>query len=453
VLLGAGATTSAAVFIVVVVLGYHLDFDVYRTGGRAVLNGIPLYRGAFSVGGTHLPFTYPPLAALLFTPFSALPMRVGGVLFILLSLAAIAVTVAVVIGALASEAGRRLPPNAAWWAALASLPVVVWLWPVTSTMLFGQINALLMALVVADLLLPRTPWPRGTLVGLAAAIKLTPAVFGLYFLLRRQAGPARTCVVSAFSFTALAALVLPRDSLEFWTHAMLDPSRVGGLMYSANQSWRGALARFVDEPMQSEIWVALIIATAVLAIWAMVRQLRVGAFAAAMCTNALLGLLISPVSWAHHWVWLLPVLLVCGASWAWGGHRSARAMFLLTAVISTIGAVHLWYPSTGDVERHWTIAMKITGSEFVLLAVAWLVVCGLWPRLMSPAASRPATSRRAGAPHPAPADSPHPTSPAAPRPASLNRSLPTRPEFAPAVQKHGVSGVIGTTVPDDRGRE
>ncbi len=360
---------------------YHIDFDVYRAGGRAVLDSIPLYEGSFAVGGITLPFTYPPLSALAFVPTAVLPTDVGAVLFNLVSLAALAATVAVVLQAAAREAGRTLSRRTLWAVSCAVVPLAVWLWPVNSTLGYGQINVVLMLLVVADLLLPRTPWPRGMLIGLAAALKLTPAVFGLMFLLRRQWREAATSVVSGVAFSALAWLILPGDSHRYWTETISDPTRIGGLAYSANQSWRGVAARFTDGPGQEHLWLVLAVVTAVAVIVVMLRQLAVGAVAAAVCTNSLLGLLASPVSWAHHWVWVLPMLVILGAAWWWGRRPGALALFTVILLLSTVLVFHVWYPSKDNVELDWSLIMKVTGAEFVVLGVIWLVAGAVAPAL------------------------------------------------------------------------
>ena len=58
-------------------LRYYIDLDVYAAGGRAVLTGQSLYEDGFDARGAHLPFTYPPLAAMLFAPLSLLPHSVA----------------------------------------------------------------------------------------------------------------------------------------------------------------------------------------------------------------------------------------------------------------------------------------------------------------------------------------------------------------------------------------
>lgn len=377
---------------------YRLDLDVYRAGGRAVLDGAPLYGGYFHVGATRLPFTYPPAAALAFTPVALLPGPLADLLFTLVSLAALVASTAVVARALAGESGRRpwspdrWPPGP-WTLGLAALPLAVWLWPVHSTLKLGQINLVLMALVLADLLPVRTPWPRGLLVGLAAALKLTPAVFGLTFLMRRQWRPAATCAATGIGATALVWVLLPGDSGQYWTRTLSDPSRIGDLMFASNQSWRGMIARFVGNPEQARIWTVLAALTLIAVVVAMARQLAAGAVVAAVCSNALLGLLVSPVSWAHHWVWVVPMAMAGLAGWYWAGWRGAGrrpglVVGLCVLAVSTVASMHNYFPAGDGAERGWTVAMKIAGSEFTWLGLAWLVVGIARPRWCSPAPGR-----------------------------------------------------------------
>lgn len=364
---------------------FHVDYAVYRAGGRAVLDAVDLYEGSYQVGTISLPFTYPPLSALLFIPLALIPAQFGSALFTVVSIAALFVTVTIVLTALAGEGDRPLSRRHCLTLAAVATVGALWMWPVFSTLDFGQINILLMLLVVADLLLPRTPWPRGLLIGLAAALKLTPAVFGLYFLLRRQWRDAAVSVLSGIGFSALAWLALPGDSHRYWTDTLRDPTRIGDLSYSSNQSWRGMVARFTGDPTQTRIWIVLAGVTVVLVILVMLRQLAVGAVTAAVCTNSLLALLASPVSWSHHWVWVVPMVMAAAASWWWGGRRTALVLAVVMTVVPVALAAHTWFPSSGGAESDWNLLMKILGSEFVLLGVAWLTVSGLSPRSTTPA--------------------------------------------------------------------
>lgn len=396
-------------------LTYHFDYDIYRGGGQAVLDGATLYNQSFQAQGITLPFTYPPLSALVFAPLALVSSSVGYAIFTVLSVLALFATTMIVLHALAGEAteaavrgGFTATRRQITLAALLVLPLAAWLWPVTHTLEFGQINVILMLMVAADLLLPRTPWPRGMMVGLAAALKLTPAVFGLYFLLRRQWGPALTSVVSGLGVSALAWLVLPTDSKQYWTETISDPSRIGGLAYSANQSLRGMIARFTDDPLQTGLWYVLAALTVIIIVVVMVRLLSAGAYTAAVCTNALLALLVSPVSWAHHWVWLLPLMLVVGVSlWTQvAGKQTGPKMIpgviplavlgVVLVLVTTAFPVHVYLPSAHGAEQEWSLVMKLLGSEYVLVALLWLGVAGVWPRVFRPVAPGAAESPETG---------------------------------------------------------
>ncbi len=152
---------------------YRIDFDVYRMGGRVFLDGGDLYGTLPTLGGgSYLPFTYPPLAAALFSVFTVVPLGgLGGQggLFTAVSIACLLMVCRIVVAHLTDR-----PSTDLWWLATAATTVGLWLEPVRDTLNFGQINIVLMALVVVDALLGRGRWWRGLLVGLAISIKLTP---------------------------------------------------------------------------------------------------------------------------------------------------------------------------------------------------------------------------------------------------------------------------------------
>ena len=171
---------------------YRIDIDVYRMGGQAWLDGRPLYDdGALfhTPIGLNLPFTYPPLAAIVFCPFAWLGLPAASVTITLITLALLLVSTMIVLTRLDVWSTARVAPGPAWlrrWllTTLIVAAAAIWLEPIKSNFAFGQINVVLMTLVIADCVPRRTPWPRGLLLGLGIALKLTPAVFLLYFLLR-----------------------------------------------------------------------------------------------------------------------------------------------------------------------------------------------------------------------------------------------------------------------------
>jgi hypothetical protein len=183
---------------------YRIDIDVYQMGGQAWLDGRPLYRGDVSFHtpiGLDLPFTYPPLAAIVFSPFAWLHMPTASVAITLITLVLLIVAMAIVLTRLDVWNTPRMLPGPAWlgrlWLSVIIVaPATVWLEPIKANFAFGQINAVLMTLVIADCVPRRTPWPRGLLLGIGIALKLTPAVFLLYFLLRRDNRAALTSLAS-----------------------------------------------------------------------------------------------------------------------------------------------------------------------------------------------------------------------------------------------------------------
>ncbi|MEL4162689.1 glycosyltransferase 87 family protein [Corynebacterium bovis] len=397
---------STVVFILTMVVRpggpvYLLDLDVYRGGARLVLDGGDLYGTPVPVRFGTLPFTYPPLAALLFIPLALLPEAVAGLATTAVTCLCLAVTVAVTVHALAREAGTTLPRRDVAVVSVLALPVLVWSHPVLETFGFGQVNVVLMAVVAVDLLLPRTPWPRGALIGLAAAVKLTPAVFVLVLLLRRRWQAAAVAAGTGLGASALVWLVLPADSTAYWFGALGDPGRIGRLEYAANQSLRGVVARTVSggDDVQSVVWVVASLGVAVLVVAAMVRLLRRGAVTAAVVANALLALLVSPVSWSHHWVWVVPMLLVTGAAAVAGRGAVPVVLGCVVALVATVAPVHVFLPSGDGVERTWPPLLMILGSEYPLVGIAWLVAAVAAPRAFLPGPRRAAPAGRAsGAP-------------------------------------------------------
>lgn len=366
----AGVMLSWAVAVWVVLGGPpgFIDLTVYRAGGQAWWSGVPLYGPEFAglVTLLPLPFTYPPISAVLFAALAALPFAVAAVLLAATSLACLA--------AVAWLTGRRL--EAERWRAgqLVAVAVVLGtvLEPVRETLCFGQVNLVLMALVVADCLLPRTPWPRGALIGLAAAIKLTPAVFVLFFLAHRRWRPVLAAGAAFAVTTAVGFLAAPRDSVSYWFGGVLnDPARIGSPAFASNQSLSGVLHRWgVPAPWHAVLWLLGVAAVLVTA-WVAVRRLRErGQDVAALLVVAVAGLLASPVSWSHHYVWAVPGLI-------WCAHRALRSPRWWAAVVG-LGAVTAvgphWLVSTRqDNLPDWGFGAQLVGNSYVWVGIVVLL--------------------------------------------------------------------------------
>ena len=345
---------------------HMIDLQAYRTGGLAWLDGLPLYGDSYPylLSGPRLPFTYPPIAAVLFGALAVIPLWLAQLLVTMGSFVALTGALLVV--------GAKL--NIDVWLTLVAVAMAYFLEPAKSTLSFGQVNILLMALVVADCLTVRNRWLRGAMTGLAAAIKLTPAVFVLFFLVRRDWRAAVTTVVS-FVLTGLLGLILaPQDTAQYWFHSLLEPSRAGGLAFATNQSLRGVLHRF-DLPgdVESALWALLVAAVVAVALVGARRAVRAGDDVAALLIVAVTGLLVSPVSWSHHWVWVVPITVMLASrllrARAWR-HLPWLSLWVLVFWVNAFR----WLPQTNDLEMRWTLVQHAVGDSYVLLGVGFLLV-------------------------------------------------------------------------------
>jgi alpha-1,2-mannosyltransferase len=349
---------------------YRVDLDVYRLGSAALLHGRALYGTLPPTGdGQSLLFTYPPFAAIVLAPLAVLPYWAACLVLTLLTLGVLALVLVTVLRALGVRCDRRR--------VAALLVAAELLEPVLRTLYAGQIDLLLLALVVLDVLVDTPRWPRGLLIGLAAAVKLTPAVFLLYFLLRRDGRAAATAVVTFLAATALGFLLAGADSVRYWTGALWDTGRVGEPTYAGDQSLLGLLARAgVPADARTAWWLPLVAVVLVLTALGVRRALAAGEPTVALGLNAVGGLLVSPISWTHHWVWAVVVLL----GWAELARRTRRRGF---AVLAGTGAVlfvagpQWWWPRGGEVERQWNLAQQLTGNGYVLFGLAVLVTAVL----------------------------------------------------------------------------
>ncbi len=353
---------------------YRLDLDVYRIGGRVWLGHGDLY-GVLPVtsAGARLPFSYPPLAAVLLSPLALAPLAVDAAL---VTLAGVVLTALVLRMFLRSAAG---PEAGSWWTVAWLLPVALFLEPVRNTLDYGQINVVLMALVAADCLIVAPRWPRGALVGIAAAVKLTPAAFVLYFLCRGDRRAAGTAAVSFAGCTAAGFLLAPHDSARYWTSIVFQTGRPGSPVYATNQSIQAVLGRAglaPHTPAETAAWLMLSAAVLVAA-WAGMRRAFAGAEDAwALSLNAFAALLISPISWSHHWVWGELAVLVLGLRSLRNRHRGGLAAAAAGLVIFA-AAPQWWFPSGENRETHWAAWQQVLGSSYVIYAVVILLLAAL----------------------------------------------------------------------------
>lgn len=290
------------------------DFRVYHMGGSAVLSGVSPYDVATIEG---YPFTYPPFAALILASLGLVNVHVAFVVWTFVNVLALEAAIWIALG-LGEPESRIRRAKFAVLATVAALPMA----PVMLNVSVGQINVLLMLLVLADL--ARRPGRfQGIAIGIAAGIKLTPLIFIVYFLVTRR---IRAAVVSAATFVAtvlVGFLVLPGPSARWLGELVLDAERMmtpGAAPF--NQSMRGVFAHLPGVLHTQWFWLTLAIMVGVAGLAISAWASRRGMEAAGIFACAVTALLISPVSWPFHWVWMAPGL----ALWLWWArHRQSLA--------------------------------------------------------------------------------------------------------------------------------
>ncbi len=291
-----------------------VDLHVYVRGGRAVAHGAPLYNWPRTTNQ----FTYPPFFALLVTVLAAVPWSAVLGLWSLASLVALPVTIWVTLGAL----GYRDREVRAGGTLLVTA-VLFWTAPVLHVIYLGQVELLLMALVLWDLCQPERRRWQGAGVGIAAGIKLVPLIFIPYLLLTRRYRQAAVATAT-FAGTVVAGFALPADSRAYWLDGLFfRGSRVGFVGRDANQSLDGLITRLAGSDAAGKpIWLPVAVLTLVAGVACAALLHRAGHPVAGVLTCALTGLLASPVSWDHHWVWIVPIAVVL----AWYGLRARGAV-------------------------------------------------------------------------------------------------------------------------------
>jgi alpha-1,2-mannosyltransferase len=352
--------------------GHYLDLEVYRLGVHAWLTGGDLY-GVLPVtsAGIVLPFIYPPFAALLMVPLTVTSWGFAATALFVASLFSLAVALYLFTRRLWPSGG----PSGALVATSALVPLCLQLEPVSETFAFGQVNLILMALVALDCLPARTRWPRGVLVGLAAAIKLTPAAFLLYFLLRRDYRSAVTTLVTAAVATGIGVLVAPGPSLRYWGGGLAGAGGVSGSPFFTNQTFQAVLARAGMTGL--ELKAGWLLASAVLLLLA-TQAIRLAPRALALVATAGVALLVSPTSWSHHWVWVAPALLVAAVS-AWRIRSWAWAFATAVLAVTFVAAPFHQLPHDDGRELTWSATQQVVGACYVIVTVAaYLLLWFTW---------------------------------------------------------------------------
>lgn len=330
-----------------------LDFRIYMWGGHAVTQDARLYL-ALAYGHW---FTYSPFAAVVFVPIAAIPLAIARVLWDLVSVAALAYSL-VLIAKLAGYRPSRLMIAGATAAAMV-------LDPVYQTLFLGQINLILLALILTDVWRVSRGRTAGLGVGIAAAIKLTPAIFIVFFLLARR---TKAAVIAAGTFVGcglIGLLIAPRASKEYWEHLFYDTKRVGA-PYISNQSPYATAVRIAGGATHIGPWYVIIpLGFAAIGLGAAAIFARRDDWLSAAAVTGTTGLLVSPISWAHHWVWILPALVVLVRS----GHRLAAGLGYLLFALAPF-----WYTphSGGPHEYGFHGLLTLVANCYLIAGVAFL---------------------------------------------------------------------------------
>ena len=402
-------------------LPQHFDVYVYWYALNNWFSGNSLYDWYALPDYKMYPFTYPPFGAWALSPLTWFDYETAARLMIM----AIALQTAVIVALV----GRSL--GWSWGSAFAIAPwaailVQQCLEPFTQSVGFAQVNTAMMALVMIDVAAPPSWKGRGVASGLAAAIKLTPAIAVLIFLLRRQWRSAITMVATSLTVTLLSWVISPGESARFFFDAMWDPQRAGDAYYTSNQNLKGFVARALPENAWSITWAITVALALVAAIW---LCLRIQAAATSVVTSRsasddvasgllntaapaapagdatetaasdavaapsavatapapvlpenlatlltaavimTLGLLVSPITWSHHWVWglatvvvLIVVALRLNSMALMGTALAQGALFIM--------APHWWFPYGQVNELHWSVVKQLVGSSYTLAAIA-----------------------------------------------------------------------------------
>jgi len=401
-----------ALLVGLIVHGPLLDLRIYRMGAEAAYSGADvLYQAVDPATGLY--FTYPPFAALLFGPTALLPQSVGAAALTLVSVAALA-RFAVLIS-------RHLRVDS-WWA--RPLPILAFALatePVISTFMYGQINIILAALVAEDLLGPRRRY-SGIFIGIAASIKLVPGLFIVLLLVGRRYGAAGRAVATAAASVVVGALALPQSSLDYWTGTAFDAERVGGVAYISNQSLNGLLRRLTHGGESRLLWLAVAVVVAGVCLWSALAAVRRDDWLWASAATGLAALLASPISWTHHWVWIIPlVALLIRDGLRRDGWRRAGLLALATGwAVSCLGWLVYLVPHGDNAEYGAGPIAVVVGNSYTWLGVLTVVLLGC--RLVADARQRQTgKSPSSGSPD-------ETGSTRSSRPASSLRTLPTRLE-------------------------
>ncbi|WP_245745744.1 glycosyltransferase 87 family protein [Nocardia altamirensis] len=340
-----------------------LDVHVYRDGAWRILHGEPLYTEPTVLG---LLYTYTPFSTIAFLPIVLIPWAYVTNTWMVFNLTVLFACVLLSFRLLGYRLNARLAVVSALLASTCAF-----IEPVRTTLFYGQINLVLMLLVLWDFARADRSTLRGIGVGLGAGIKLVPAFFIAQFVFLRQWRAAGTAAVVFVASVALAWLVLPEDSRKYWTSTFFQSTRIGDDTHPSNQSLRGAIAHLTHKPAPVWLWLLIAGLVAVAGLWVASGLYQRGERLLAVTLAGLTACAVSPFSWDHHWVWFVPLLvyLVHHAQTRWQWWIAAALLW------AAIGAWTWEYDPDYVVvglflfPPWWTFAQVLINSFVIIYAV------------------------------------------------------------------------------------
>jgi alpha-1,2-mannosyltransferase len=351
----------------------QIDLSVYRFGAARALHGLNLYSVGYTGNPHELLFIYPPFAALFFVPLTFVGEHSMDILSLLAMCALLTYTVQASLKGSGLNAARGL-----WGLTALLVAVCAWLEPIRLTAQLGQINLLLLAVVVADLLGLRTRKWAGVGIGLVAGIKLTPAIFIVFLVL---IGRVRAAVVAAVTLLATIVLgfaLLPDDSRFYWIERKFDDINRISRDPFANTSLHGLFLRL---HYPAALGAAAVVGLAIAGLVVGALAYRRGFTVLAIAIVGMASTAVSPFSWSHHWVWFVPLVAHLGyRGYALRSARSAWTMWLLCALC---GAWFVSFP--GGTPQAGVLSLRpgrvwdeIIPATYVFVFVAVCAVTAIW---------------------------------------------------------------------------
>lgn len=349
------------------------DFAVYHAAGEAVLNGLSMYDIKAHAGiVADSQFAYPTFAALLIVPFSLFDRAVAEVLWNFATALLFGAILWLSLG-MADAVNRKLRTTLV---VAAMVPSYFLLDPVVVNFDLGQINMVVVALVLADFSRSMPDRWRGFAIGVAAGIKLTPLIFMVYLVCIGRWRDALRAALGMFFTIAVTFAVLPGDSRRYWFGGMFASSErlVSDFPALVNHSLSGLFSRLSGTSAVPSWAPFVTVPVGLLGLAAAVWAARRGQAMVGMLVVGFTALLVSPVTWPHHAIWLVPALV-------WLTFATWRAGTLLPRVIAVAVVVHSALALYDPVQRlEGDVAVQTTPSGNLVASLGGLlgmIVLGL----------------------------------------------------------------------------